>query len=165
VVELRRLTSGDWQLWRDVRLQALEDAPEAFSSLLSDWQGDGDVEVRWRKRLDDVPFNVVAFVAGRLVGQVSGTAVDGRRSVELMSLWVAPGARGVGVATGLIEAVAEWARSAGAECVSLAVKRENSPAIALYERTGFTDRGANPEAADERLMTLCLTNTMTTMSE
>jgi ribosomal protein S18 acetylase RimI-like enzyme len=158
VVELRRLTSGDWQLWRDVRLQALEDAPEAFSSLLSDWQRDGDVEVRWRKRLDDVPFNVLAFVAGRPVGQVSGTAVDGRRSVELISLWVAPDARGAGVGTGLIEAVAEWARSAGAECVSLGVRLENSPAIALYERTGFIDHGLSPEAPDERLMRRWLTN-------
>lgn len=152
MLELRRLTSGDWRLWRDVRLRALEDAPQAFSSLLSDWQGDGDVEPRWRRRLEDVPFNVIAFVDGRPVGQVSGTAVDGRRSVELISLWVAPDARGTGVGTALVEAVAEWARGAGAERVSLAVKSENSVAIALYERTGFTDRGVSPTAADERRM-------------
>jgi GNAT superfamily N-acetyltransferase len=112
VWELRRLAAGDWRLWRDVRLQALEDSPQAFSSLLSDWQGVGDVEIRWRKRLEDVPFNVIAFVDGRAVGQVSGTAVDGRRSVELISLWVAPDARGTGVGTALIEAVAEWAHGA-----------------------------------------------------
>jgi ribosomal protein S18 acetylase RimI-like enzyme len=152
VLELRRLASGDWRLWRDVRLQALEDAPQAFSSLLTDWQGEGDVEIRWRKRLEDVPFNVIALVDGRPVGQVSGTAVDGSRSVELISLWVAPVARGAGVGTALIEAVADWARGAGAERVSLAVKRENSLAIALYERAGFTGRGVNPAAADERLM-------------
>jgi len=120
--------------------------------LLSDWQGKGDVEIRWRRRLEDVPFSVIALVDGRPVGQVSGTAVDGRGSVELISLWVAPDARGTGVGAALVDSVAEWARDAGAERVSLAVKIENPVAIALYQRVGFTDRGMNPTAADERLM-------------
>jgi hypothetical protein len=89
VWELRRLASGDWRLWRDVRLQALEDAPHAFSSLLSDWQGEGDVEIRWRKRLEDVPFNVIAFVDGRPVGQISRTAVDGYTGSRLADDYVA----------------------------------------------------------------------------
>lgn len=158
MVELRRLASDDWRLWREVRLQALADAPEAFSSLLSDWKGEGDVELRWRNRLDNVPYNVVAFVAGRPVGQVSGTAVDGLGSVELISLWVAPDARGTGVSSTLVDAVAEWANGEGAQCVTLAVKRDNSLAIALYERTGFIDCGVSPEAPDERLMMCVFTH-------
>ena len=156
-MDLREIGQDDWELFRLVRLQALEDAPDAFSTLLSEWQGELDREDRWRKRLEGVPFNVIAVVDGRPVGLVSGTRVDERRSVELISMWVAPAARRTGIGLGLIEAVATWAESSGARVVTLAVKRENSPAVALYERAGFIDQGVRPEALDERLMTRALT--------
>jgi ribosomal protein S18 acetylase RimI-like enzyme len=152
-VELRRLGPDDWSLWRTVRLQALREAPYAFGSSLSDWQGEGDREARWRARLDDVPFNIVALIDGRPIGQVSGTGLDEQRSVELISIWVAPGARGIGVGAALIDAVAGWADACRARSVWLAVKSENFHAIALYERAGFLDRGVNPRGADERIMT------------
>ena len=57
----RRLTEDDWTLWRDVRLRALADSPGAFGSTLGYWSGPGDREERWRSRLADVPFNVVAL--------------------------------------------------------------------------------------------------------
>jgi ribosomal protein S18 acetylase RimI-like enzyme len=150
VVEVHRLSPDDWRLWRIVRLQALEDAPYAFGTSLSEWQGDGDLERRWRHRLEDVPFNVVAVVDGRPVGQGSGTAPDDRLSVELISMWVAPISRGNGIGEALIDAVVGWAEEIGARCVSLAVKEGNSHAIALYERTGFVDRGIMADTPDER---------------
>lgn len=68
-------------------------------------------------------------------------------------MWVAATARGAGVGTTLVEAVAEWARSSGARSVSLSVKATNSHAIALYERLGFElDNLVAPDAADERRM-------------
>lgn len=155
-VELREVGPDDWELFRLVRLRALEDAPDAFSTLLSEWQGDGDREERWRARLDGVPFNLIAVVDGRPVGQVSGPHVDDSGSVELISMWVAPEARRTGIGRVLVEAVVMWAESSGARVVTLAVKHGNSPAIALYERAGFIDQGVRPDASDERLMTRAL---------
>ena len=86
MLTLQRLSPDDWRLWPIVRLQALEEAPYAFGTLLSEWQGEGDLETRWRSRLDDVPFNVVAVVDRRPVGQVSGTDLADRLSVELISM-------------------------------------------------------------------------------
>jgi GNAT superfamily N-acetyltransferase len=156
VVKLHQLSSDDWRLWRIVRLQALEEAPHAFGTTLSDWQGEGDRESRWRNRLDDVPFNVVALVGGHPIGQASGTDLDDRLSVELISMWVAPISRGTGIGDALIDAVVGWAEGIGAQSVSLAVKDANSHAIALYERAGFVDRGVSAATPDERTMTRLL---------
>ena len=152
-MKLQQLSPDDWRLWRIVRLQALEEAPYAFGTALSDWQDEGDRESRWRNRLDDVPFNVVAAVDGRPVGQVSGTDLDDRLSVELISMWVAPIARGTGIGEALIDAVVGWAERIGAHGVSLAVRHPNLHAIALYERAGFVYRGVSADTPDERTMT------------
>jgi ribosomal protein S18 acetylase RimI-like enzyme len=156
VVKLQQLSPDDWRLWRIVRLQALEEAPCAFGTLPSEWLGEGDLECRWRSRLDDVPFNVVAGVDGHPVGQVSGTDLDDRLSVELISMWVAPICRGNGIGEALIDAVVGWAGEIRARGVSLAVKEGNSHAIALYERAGFVDRGVRVDTPDERTMTRLL---------
>src|SRR5437899_2608952 len=137
MLELRQLGPGDWRLWREVRLAALTDAPYAFSSTLAQWSGDGDAEERWRKRLDDVPLNLVALVDDVAVAQASGTAVDDAGRVEVISMWVAPDLRGAGVGDALLGAVEDWAVGEGASALVLAVKRTNEPALRLYHRVGF----------------------------
>ena len=129
------LTPDDWQLWRDVRLRALADAPGAFGSTLAAWKPAG--EDRWRDRLTAVPFNVVAFVGDDAVGQASGTELDANQRVELISMWVAPSARGTGVGDTLIAAVKDYAHRAGARALRLSVRRNNERAIGLYARAGF----------------------------
>jgi len=140
------LTPDDWEVWRRVRLEALAGAPEAFASTLSQWQS--APEDRWRQRLSAVPFNVVAVVDGMTVGQASGTELDAGR-VELISVWVAPGARGTGVGDALIAAVKDYAGEAGANVVRLSVRRRNEPAIRLYERSGFVASDEPGDAPDE----------------
>ncbi len=53
MITLQTLGSDDWQLWRELRLQALREAPHAFSATIEYWAGEGDVEERWRERLTD----------------------------------------------------------------------------------------------------------------
>jgi ribosomal protein S18 acetylase RimI-like enzyme len=97
-----------------------------------------------------VPYNAVAVTAeDQLVGQVGGTTLDGGRA-ELLSLWVAPEARGAGVGEALVEAVCRWAATdAAAIAVRLSVRRTNDPAIRLYERTGFRHADPDTEPGDE----------------
>ena len=144
-ISLRRLGVDDWQLWRSLRLQALTEAPYAFGSSLSDWQGKGDTETRWRGRLADVPFNIVADWQETAAGMASGTAPTPTGSVELLSMWVAPFARGRGVGESLVTAVIQWARQERASRVDLAVFEGNERALALYRRCGFIDAGSDDD--------------------
>ncbi|SNY73522.1 GNAT family N-acetyltransferase [Paractinoplanes atraurantiacus] len=142
-MEILVLSGEDWAVWRGLRLAALQEAPYAFGSRLSDWQGAGDSEQRWRDRLT-IPgsHNVLAVLDGEPVGMASGVRTDLPGLVELISMWVAPAARGSGVADRLIEEIASWAvQACGAEKLRLAVMPGNGKAIELYRRHGFADTG------------------------
>ncbi|WP_042429031.1 GNAT family N-acetyltransferase [Streptacidiphilus anmyonensis] len=143
MVELRSLEPDDWPIWRELRQAALAEAPYAFGSTLAEWQGSGDREDRWRARLG-IPgaLNVVAVVDGRPAGMASGVPVEhAEDSVELISMWVSPLARGRGVADRLIREVERWAAARGATRLRLSVMPANVRAVALYERHGFADTG------------------------
>lgn len=153
VIDTTVLGPDDWPLWRQLRLAALTDAPEAFGSTLADWSGAGDTEQRWRARLDDVALNVALLADGVPVGMVSATAPDIEGQVELISLWVAPGSRGRGVGDEAVRQVLAWAeREHPAGRVVLSVRAGNDHAIALYARHGFIEVGPSPDDPGERLM-------------
>ncbi len=149
---VREVGPDDWELFRQVRLAALAEAPSAFGSRHADWL---DAEPkRWQARLRDVPLNLVLIMEGQPVAMVSGTEpVDD--TVELISLWVAPPARGHGVAEEAVHRVQGWARAQGARRLVLSVKIANAPARRLYERLGF-ELGPAPDDPDELVMSLAL---------
>lgn len=134
-ITTRALTVDDWPEWRSLRLKALADAPAAFGSGLSEWIDAADE--RWRSRVRDVPLNVIAALDNEPVGQVSAMNGSSAESVELISMWVAPNARGMGVGDVLIDAVISWSAGQGASGVQLSVKASNLPACHLYERNHF----------------------------
>ncbi|MET8094019.1 GNAT family N-acetyltransferase [Micromonospora sp. NPDC005220] len=147
MIEIRVLTPDDWPTWRALRLAALAEAPGAFGSRLTDWQGDGDREHRWRDRLS-IPdsHNLVAVLDGRPVGMSSGVPTADPLVMDLISMWVRPDARGRGVGDRLVDEVARWARERGAERLRLSVMPDNARAKALYHRAGFhlTDEPGDP---------------------
>jgi GNAT superfamily N-acetyltransferase len=142
VIVLRELSAGDWADWRELRLAALREAPYAFGAKLADWQGTGDAEHRWRRRLDGGSRNLLAEFDGTPAGMASGRPPDRDGTVELISMWVAPFARGRGVGDALVTAVVRWAEEQGAQRVALRVYEGNRHAANLYRRHGFLDRGA-----------------------
>jgi ribosomal protein S18 acetylase RimI-like enzyme len=133
VIVIEEVAPDDWQRWKALRLQALADAPDAFSSTYASWKN--AAEARWRARLRDVAFNVVAVEDGVFVGMISGVDED---PVELISLWVAPAVRGKGAGDALVRAVLDWAAP---RATRLNVYPDNAHAIALYRRHGFVERG------------------------
>jgi ribosomal protein S18 acetylase RimI-like enzyme len=156
-IEIRAIGLDEWQEWRAQRLAALEEAPHAFCSTLAEWQGEGDTEQHWRARLSSVPLNALAFIDGAPAGMVSATAPDATGTTELISMWVAPFARGRGVSDALIAAVIAWARTQPSARITLEVFAHNEPAIALYRRHGFTTTSLESiPASDNEIKTMSL---------
>lgn len=145
-MEITRIGPDDWERFREVRLASLADAPAAFGSRHADWV-DAAAE-RWRDRLTQVELTLLAQESDRVVGVVSGQP-DGEEWVELISMWVAPEARGTGTARQLIEAVVDWA--AGQDRLTyLMVRSDNLRAQRAYARAGFVDTGVPEDwPADE----------------
>jgi GNAT superfamily N-acetyltransferase len=136
---LERLTGAEGPRLRAIRLRALGDAPDAFGSTLAD-AADLSAE-SWAKQVKDLP-TFVAVSGGIDVGLVR-CARDDRRvdTAWLISMWVAPDVRRMGVGAILVDAVMTWARSNGVSRLLLDVADGNAPAIALYVRKGFEPNG------------------------
>ncbi|MGY0235427.1 GNAT family N-acetyltransferase [Longispora urticae] len=141
VVAVRRLGAEDWEVTRRLRLAALLDAPDAFGGSYADTLA--RPEEQWRSWPGGGPV-FVAELDGLPIGLVCGYPhPDGR--AELISMWVAPEARGRRVAAQLIDAVADWARQSGAEALELHVYPHNQAAYQAYARYGFTDHEVSAE--------------------
>jgi GNAT superfamily N-acetyltransferase len=138
-VSTRRVGSDDWADWRDLRLAALLDSPDAFAST---YKSEGDwTEQEWRNRLDPVNgMAVIASLDGRPVGMAAGYQ-SRPRVVDLVSMWVTPTARRKGVGDALVAEVVQWAKEQSASDVHLWVTRGNDSAVRLYTRHGFERTG------------------------
>src|SRR3954447_14566313 len=137
MISVRAVGVDEWATWRELRLAALADAPHAFTSTLEEWR-DAD-ETRWRERLAAGALHLVADLADKPVGM--GGAFDNPDvTVELVSLWVAPFARGRGAGEALLDALVAWA---GERTVRLEVVTSNVRALDLYRRNGFVDDQAS----------------------
>ena len=147
---VEQMRPDDWERVRAVRLRALGDAPDAFGATLE--QEQARPPESWRTRLASAQAaTFVATCQGEDVGFAMGAEYHGRdRAAGLFGMWTAPDRRGCGVATELVEAVINWARSASYERVSLDVADDNTSAVRLYERMGFTPTGVTGTLPDPR---------------
>ena len=72
-----------------------------------------------------------------------GVKVGGDQA-DVMTIGVAPRARGRGVGRAILDALLEWARQAGAVEIFLDVRPSNEGAIALYNSRDFVEIGRRP---------------------
>ena len=144
-VQVRMLAAHEWPLYRALRLRALADATEAFCATLAEVEARTDNDWAWQLNLGvnsgrDRP--LTAFVGEVAVGMAWAKVDAGEPSrVNLFQVWVAPEARGQGVAAALLDAALDWARGRGARAMQLGVVCGNDAARRLYERAGFRDIG------------------------
>ena len=145
---IRRIRADESGPLRRLRLQALADAPLAFGSTLAREEAFTDEIWRDRARRGAAGQDGVTFVAedgDRWVGLATGLREAGddsrRERFVLVGMFVDPGARGRGVGSGLVQAVAGWARERGAARMYLEVTITNRPAIRLYQGCGFRPTG------------------------
>ncbi|HEY1308560.1 MAG TPA: GNAT family N-acetyltransferase [Vicinamibacterales bacterium] len=138
MVRLVRLTTVEAPRLRAIRLRALLDAPDAFGATYEDAAArclDG-----WTSQLRELP-TFVAVSDGHDVGMVRFAPGGRADTAWLISMWVAPEVRRMGVGGALVDAVIEHARGAGVVRLLLDVADHNEAAVALYERKGFVPNG------------------------
>ena len=154
-IAVRALRAGEWEVWRWLRLACLREAPYAFGST---YQAEAAAqEASWRAKWIREPFSLrlVADMDGEPAGMCAVVPHPERAMApQVISLWVAPAARGRGVADALLTAVIGWGRAHGHDTVYLAVMAGNDRARRAYERNGFVpapSRTAEPGPAQPRL--------------
>ncbi len=134
-----RLAAGEWQRLRETRLRALRDTPDAFGATFEEAacrSSDG-----WAQQLRDLP-TFIAVSDGRDVGMARYAADEKSTDTAwLISMWVAPEARRMGIGAALVDAVIDCAHAAGMKRLLLDVADHNAPAVALYARKGFQPTG------------------------
>ena len=139
-VTLHVVRPEDWRGHRDLRLEMLQDAPDAFWTHYAD-VADFD-EAAWRSRIAG-QHHIQARIGDDVVGSV-GVFEDPAEpddTLTLVAMYVTARARGRGVGDRLVRAVLDEARTRGRHQVVLEVTGGNDPAIGLYERMGFRFTG------------------------
>jgi ribosomal protein S18 acetylase RimI-like enzyme len=150
-VTVRALVEDDWATYRQLRLAALTESPDAFVSTVAEEQElDEDF---WRLRMrrstrllaerEEQPVGVVSLGTAKPIVDVDGDSGEtttrevSDQIAELFAMWVEPSARGTGVAWRLVDAAAAEARSQGRSHVMLWVSVDNGRAVAFYSSYGF----------------------------
>ena len=88
-------------------------------------------------------FPLVAVTEGAVGGYVCLMSLF--EEAQILDIVVAPDLRGRGIARVLLEHAVTLAREKHAEIMTLEVRASNGPAIALYERFGFSRTGIRPK--------------------
>jgi ribosomal protein S18 acetylase RimI-like enzyme len=143
---VRRLAAVDWPLYRYLRMRALAEAPDAFSSTLAEAlpRGDADWQLRLAAADPSLDLPLVAYVDRVAAGLVWGRIDAAEPAVaHVFQMWVDPGCRGGGVGGLLLAAVRDWAAGGGARELRLGVTRGNGAAERLYRSAGFVATGAS----------------------
>lgn len=138
-ITIRQLEPRDWRDFRELRLRALRDAPDAFGSTWAEEEAFPDA--RWHDRLSNPQSANFVGESAELgfVGLAVGAPFD--QHAGLFGMWVDPRVRQSGLGTRLVEAVIGWAKGQGHAKMLLDVANQNAAAIALYRRLGFRPNG------------------------
>lgn len=143
---VRRLTRKDFDAYLAIRLEALQNHPEAYGASPEAFAATPREEIENFLSVRAI-FGVVT-AAGELGGIVLYDRARGEREAHrgwLLQVYVKPSLRGTGAALALIEAAVEHASSEVIQ-LHLMVGSHNEPAIRLYEKAGFTTYGTDPRA-------------------
>ncbi|HBO55303.1 GNAT family N-acetyltransferase [Janibacter terrae] len=136
-ITVRALTEDEWATYRTLRLEALQESPEAF---VADHATEAaEPEEFWRTRMSR-SVRLVAEVDDELVGVASlGTAHGGDDATagQLFGLWVAPAWRGKSVAANLVSQGARIAEQRGFGQLFYWVGSDNGRAVAFASSFGF----------------------------
>jgi RimJ/RimL family protein N-acetyltransferase len=150
-ISIRLIRKSDLHAFRELRLEALREHPDAFGS---DYEEDSrQPESFWVERVEkmvDDPFGcaILADAGHELAGMVGVSRHRGAKRKHCGDIWgvyVRPAYRGKRLMDTMIERAIDWCRSSGIRIVNLSVGTHNATALGCYLRRGFSVYGVSPE--------------------
>lgn len=143
MVTIEPITPQKAMVLKDVRLRALQDTPSAFGSTYVSEVAFGDEKWCERATLQvHVGVQYIAMNDDEACGLVGGFLDrEDKTRAHLVSMWVAPTHRHLGVGKKLVQSVLDWAKSQDVKTLWLFVTHNNDGAIRFYERLGFKKTG------------------------
>ncbi len=144
-IKIRQLTSADAFVYRECRLEALRSSPEAFGSTYEQEYPEALDWFAGRLRSAEM---FGAFRGTELLGIAGLLMNKGQKEAHkglLVSMYVRPAARKMGLGRRLVETIVEFAQGQ-VEVIQLSVVSENEGAIRLYRELGFTEWGREKKA-------------------
>ncbi|HAT8893446.1 TPA: GNAT family N-acetyltransferase [Legionella pneumophila] len=159
-MKIRQLFDADWDLWKEIRLEALNNSPESFGSSYEEevLMSDADFQNRLSKG-----YVLGAFVDDLLVSCAGFYKLNSLKTKHRGVIWgmyTRLEYRGKGIATALIQNLIQHAKT----CVTqlhLTCVTNNFVARDFYQKQGFRIYGTEPKALkindtfyDEYLMVL-----------
>jgi ribosomal protein S18 acetylase RimI-like enzyme len=143
--QIRRLEIVDSALYRNIRLEALKQNPEAFGST---FEMESEKPPSWFETTLSRTDIFGAFLEGTLAGMAGFVAQESSKRAHKGVLWgmyVRPAARNSGLGRRLVESVLIHARER-VEAIQLTVISENEAAHGLYRALGFVEYGLETRA-------------------
>lgn len=145
MLHVRRIQHDEGSVYREIRLRALRDAPDAFTTTYA--QAIERTAGSWDETADGAAHGLERAIFFILAdGNPHGLAALYRHPEEvdvgeLLQVWVAPELRGSGAADALLNSLFGWGtQEAGFSRVIAEVKANNKRALGFYRRYGFSDR-------------------------
>jgi ribosomal protein S18 acetylase RimI-like enzyme len=147
-VRIRRLAPEDAPVYRALRLRALREYPEAFTS---SYEEDAAQPLQVAQARLAAPYFAAwgAFEGAELLGIVGlerERRSKNRHKGAVVGMYVAPTSARRGIARALLDALVAHAREAGMQSLVLTVTESNEEARRLYEAAGFRSFGVEPDA-------------------
>ena len=137
---LRPFESSEWETWRELRIRATRDSPDASAETVEElleheegWWIDLVVKTVEHHR----GLLAGAFVGDAPVGMAFGKVDADHTTHGLGGMWVAPEARGKGIGRALAEYVIDWGAAFGVDRYELWVTDGNDGAEELYRSLGY----------------------------
>jgi ribosomal protein S18 acetylase RimI-like enzyme len=146
-MEIVELSVEEWQVYRDLRLRALLEDAQAFSSTYA--TALESPEETWKRRLEEAlkgerGWLLFARERGRLVGMIGAYVEENATdTVTIVSVYVPREERGKGISAKLMESILnQLSNRPLLKRAQLAVNKDQTAAVRLYEKFGFRQTGS-----------------------